>query len=95
MSISSYLILRRAARRPRGATLTEPLWSRWYMPLVAVALALLALIVAAVAALEIVARTHQRPAQVTRPARADPGSRPEPGSHVELGPDVELLSTER
>jgi len=96
MSISSYLILqRRVARRPERAALKEPMWSRWYMPLLAAALVLLAVILAAVAALEIVTETHQRPAHLTRPARPDPGSRPEPGSHVQSGPDGELISTER
>ena len=96
MSISSYLILqRRVARRPEGAALKEPLWSRWYVPLLAAALALVAVIVAAVAALEIVTATHQRPAHVTRPTRAEPGPRAEPGSHVEPAADVELISRER
>ena len=96
MSISSYLILqRRVARRPERAALKEPMWSRWYMPLLAAALVLLAVILAAVAALEIVTETHQRPVHLTRRTRPDPGSRPEPGSHVESGPDVELISTER
>ena len=81
MSISNHLILRsRVARRPGGAAaLKELLWSRWYIPLLVAALALLALIVVAVSALEIVTGTHQRPGHVTRPARAGPGPRPEPG----------------
>ena len=91
MSISSYLILhRRAARRLGRAAPKERLWSRWYVPVLAAALVLIALIAAAIAALEIVTATHQpRPAHVTRPAPV------EPGSHLEPARDVELIGAER
>jgi len=95
MSISSYLILQRRVTRSHERALEEPLRSRWYVPLLAAALALLAFIGAAVAALEIVTAGHQRPAHVTQPARAELDSRLEPGSHVEPAPDVELISRER
>ena len=97
MSLSSHLILRRrvARRRREGAGLQERVWRRWYVPLLVTALALLALIVAAVAALEIVTGTHQPTPHAPARVRAVPGWRPEPGSHAETEPDVELIGADR
>jgi hypothetical protein len=67
MSISSYLILyRRVAARSGRAAPKEPLWSRWYVPWVAAALALTGLIVAAIAALEFVTATPRAPLTPSR-----------------------------
>jgi len=80
MSISSYLMLeRRVKPRPDGGVFKEPLWLRWYVPLLTAAMALVALIIAAVAALELVTATP-------------PGARLAPGSHAEPAPDVELIN---
>jgi len=85
MSISSYWVLhRRAGSRPERAEPKEPLWSRWYVPWLAAALVLAALIVAAIAVLEIVTAPHQPPvATEAQPAQA------------EVGSDAGLISTER
>jgi hypothetical protein len=91
MSISSYLILHRRglshagkSRHARAATPREPLRSRWYVPWLVAAVALAGLIVAAIAALEIVTAT-------ARPSAA-PQTRP---ATAERGFDVELTGAER
>ena len=86
ISISSYLILRgRAVPRPEGAAAPkEPLWSRWYVPWLAAALALLGLLIAAIAALEIVTATPQPP--LTPATESAP---------AELRSDVEMIGPER
>jgi hypothetical protein len=83
-SISGYLVLRcRAISRPPRESLKDPILSRWYAPWLAAALSLTGLMLAAIAALEILTATHQLP----------PLSHSE---HVEeLVPDVESISAER
>jgi hypothetical protein len=85
MSISSYLILhRRTVSRPERTVPKEPLWRRWYVPWLAAALALVGLLVAAIAALEIVTATTQPPLM---PARQS--------APLELGSDVEMIGADR
>jgi hypothetical protein len=66
MSISRYRVLsRRADSWPARAPQREPLWSRWYAPWLLTALVLAGLLVAAIAALELVTR---QPTPSRRPA---------------------------
>jgi hypothetical protein len=84
ISISSYLILHgRAVSRPGRGAPKEPLWGRWYVPWLAAALALVGLLVAAIAALEIVTAGHQ------------PALMPSQSAPAELGSDVEMIGPER
>lgn len=82
-SISSYLILHgRTGARPQRAATKEPLWSRWYVPWLAVAFALIGLLVGAIAAVERVTATHPPPLMpATQSAPAEPES------------DVEMIGT--
>jgi hypothetical protein len=55
VSIASYLLLSRRAGspRPRRVQLGEPWWRRWYVPWLLAAVALIGLLVAGLAALDI------------------------------------------
>ncbi len=82
MSISSYLVLaRRADSWPARAPQREPLWSRWYAPWLLTALVLAGLLVAAIAALDLVTR------------QPTPSRLPAPGGM--LVPEVEMIGSER
>jgi hypothetical protein len=75
MSISSIWILhRRVARRSERAAHKEPVWSRWYVPLLAAGLVLLAVTAASIAALEIVTATPRPPTSPATPRILERGS---------------------
>lgn len=86
MSISSYLVLRcRGVAQPARSSLKESLWSRWYVPWLAAALALVSMIVAAIAALGILTAAPRRPTTPPRQLQ-----------HVqEVRSDADLISLDR
>ena len=73
MPITSYPTPRRrsmtrpACAAPAECCAAEPVWRRWYVPLVAAALAIVGLIIAAVVALEMVSRVPERSAPPATP----------------------------
>jgi 1,4-dihydroxy-2-naphthoate octaprenyltransferase len=76
VSISSHLILswRARAARPEGVRLGEPLWRRWYAPLLMAALGLIGLMLTAIALLAVITATPpaRRPAApLTQHEQAD------------------------
>jgi len=58
---------RPACAAPAECCAAEPVWRRWYVPLVAAALAIVGLIIAAVVALEMVSRVPERSAPPATP----------------------------
>ncbi len=84
MSISSYVVRYcRVISLPARAALKVPVWSRWYVPWLAAALALAGLMLGAITALEI----------LIAPPQLTPSSHREPVE--ELVPDMESISAER
>jgi len=74
MPSSSYLaprrriVTRQAHVAPEERNVGEPLWRRWYVPWAVAAIAVVGLIIATVAALEIITAVPERPAPLTTPS---------------------------
>jgi hypothetical protein len=88
VSIASYLLLSRRAGspRPRRVQLGEPWWRRWYVPWLGAAVALIGLLVAGLAALDILTATLE-----PRPPAAPSNTLEQveelaPGSKETIGP---------
>ncbi|HKQ61456.1 MAG TPA: hypothetical protein VJS92_09185 [Candidatus Polarisedimenticolaceae bacterium] len=88
VSIASYLLLSRRAGspRPRRAQLGEPWWRRWYVPWLGAIVALIGLVVAGLAALDILTATLEtRPPMVPSDA-LEHVEELAPGSKETIGP---------
>ena len=87
VSIASYLLLSRRAGSPRRrAQLGEPWWRRWYVPWLGAVAALIGLLVAVLAALDILTATLE-PRPPAAPANTlEQVEELAPGSKETIGP---------
>jgi hypothetical protein len=88
VSIASYLLLSRRARapRPRRAQLGEPWWRRWYVPWLGAIVALIGLVVAGLAALDILTATLEPRPPMAPSSALEQVEELAPGSKETIGP---------